>query len=275
MATINSIFLDAFPKVKYEMSPVSQYSFTEQATDIFFRIGIIKDVLKDISSYYVYEIEEGDTPEIIAEKVYGDSGVGWMIVYANQILDSQFDWPLTDKQFQGYIKSKYGTIEAAKTGIHHYEKVVEKTNSNSDIVQISRYNIDEKSLIINSVGRPYNYYKPSRPEELRTADSTLIFSDTITIKADNDRSLNIFEGALPFTQYIETLNFDNETIIIKTYKNFVTYYDYENDLNENKRFIKVIKRQYYNQILNELDDFIFKAGGPGIRSYNVTTRRLV
>lgn len=275
MATINSIFLDAFPKIKYEMSPVAQYSFTEEATDIFFRVGMLKDVLKDIAAYYVYEIEEGDTPEIIAEKVYGDSGAGWIIVYANQILDPQFDWPLTDKQLQVYIKNKYGTVEASKTGVHHYEKIVKKTSSNSDYEDIIKFVIDKESLIINSVGRPYNYYDPSKPEELMTADSTLLYSDTTTIRADNARSLNINEGALPFTQFVETINDGTDTITITTFKNFVTYYDYEKELNDNKRFIKVIKKIYYEQLINEFDDFLLKAGGPGIRSYDVSTRRLI
>ena len=83
-------FFDYFPKVKYDINR-SQYPNYETVTNVFFRLAILKDVLSNTSSYYVYDIESDDTPEIIAEKVYGDSGAGWIILFANQIIDPQFE----------------------------------------------------------------------------------------------------------------------------------------------------------------------------------------
>lgn len=278
MATVNSSFLNSFPRVKYDMSPVNEYSFTEEATDIFFRIGIIKNALNNINSYHVYEIQDGETPEIIAEKVYGDSGVGWMVIYANSILDPQFDWPLTYTQFQNYIKSKYGSIESAKTGIHHYEKVVTKTNSSSDVETVSRFIINKEKLTVNNIGMPFSYFVPLNVTLRKTVDSTIIKADNVKsdLTADNDYDRDIFEGSVPL-MYVQTVNIDGQTVTITISGNSVSYYDYEEQLNENKRFIKVIKREYYPQIMSEFDNILSKSvttSATGISTVAQYIRRL-
>ena len=66
-------FFDLFPKVKYDINK-SLYPTYESVTNILFRLAILKNILSNTSSYYVYDIESDDTPEIVAEKVYGDAG---------------------------------------------------------------------------------------------------------------------------------------------------------------------------------------------------------
>jgi hypothetical protein len=57
--------------------------------------------------YYTYDIQEGDTPEIIAHKYYGDSYRYWIVLFANELLDPQWDWPMTYKMFEQYLADKY------------------------------------------------------------------------------------------------------------------------------------------------------------------------
>jgi hypothetical protein len=42
-------------------------------TNIMVRVSIIPQILNNLAIYYQYDIQEGDTPEIIAHKYYGDS----------------------------------------------------------------------------------------------------------------------------------------------------------------------------------------------------------
>ena len=46
----------------------------------------------------------------------------------------------------------------------------------------------------------------------------------------------------------ENLTIEGQTIIETEYRNAVTYYDYEDELNEAKRTIRIIKKEYYTQI---------------------------
>lgn len=101
-----SKFLGLFPKVDYNMSN-EIYGTKEKVTDIFFRVAFVKKTLKDIGSYYVYEVQDGDTPEVLADIVYGDPGAHWMILYANDIEDPQFDWYMDYSTFQRFVAEKY------------------------------------------------------------------------------------------------------------------------------------------------------------------------
>lgn len=55
-----------------------------------------------------YTIQEGETPEIIADKQYGSTDWYWAILLLNNIIDVQNDWPLTSLDLDNSIDKKYG-----------------------------------------------------------------------------------------------------------------------------------------------------------------------
>lgn len=89
------------------------YALTDISRNIRFR----KEVLANISSYDSYDIIDGETPEIIAEKIYGNAEYHWIIMLANDMYDYRKDFPLTQLQLEKYVFDKYG--EDADD-IHHY-----------------------------------------------------------------------------------------------------------------------------------------------------------
>jgi len=107
-------FFGKFPKIQYNITN-TLFGSKETVTNIFFRIGYVKKVLNELSSYYVYEVDDGDTPDNLADKVYGDSGANWMILYANDIMDPQYDWPLDYQSFNKYLFEKYKSQVKAAT----------------------------------------------------------------------------------------------------------------------------------------------------------------
>jgi hypothetical protein len=86
-------------------------------TDISRNIRFRKEVLANITSYDEYDIVDGETPEIIAEKVYGNSEYHWIIMLANDMYDYRADFPLTQLQLEKYVFDKYGD---AADDDHHY-----------------------------------------------------------------------------------------------------------------------------------------------------------
>ena len=74
-------------------------------------------VLQNVSLYEYYDIREGDTPEIISEKVYGTPLYHWTIMIANQKYDYAVDYPLTAAELAEFVTYKYGDFV---NGIHHY-----------------------------------------------------------------------------------------------------------------------------------------------------------
>lgn len=230
--SVSTQFLDIFPKVMYEMDR-NGYSVKEMSVDIFFRIGMIRETINQASSYYVYNIQDGETPEILADKFYNNPGAAWMILYANYMIDPQWDWPLQYKDFQKYIINKYGSIENAKTTVHHYEKVITRINSKDNTTTITKFEIDKERIANGALNVPYNYYEPS------------------------DGDYNWKEGAVPVANNSRQTTFANNVVVTENINRNVVYaYDYEDDLNESKREIKVIKKVYYESILSELTALI-------------------
>ena len=74
-------------------------------------------------------MKDGETPEIIASKLYGWSGYHWIILLVNNIIDPYFDWPLSGDDLVATIRKRYTTpdrdgLEYAYSTIHHYQDIL-------------------------------------------------------------------------------------------------------------------------------------------------------
>jgi len=247
-----SPYFDLFPKIKYDID--GEGLNTESVTNIFKRIGILREVLSNAGSYVLYEIEENDTPEVLAEKVYNDAGAGWIIIYANKIIDPQFDWPMNDSVFKKYIIQKYGSIANAQTSYHHFEKVVETTVDG--ITYTRKYVVGEERLTDNALNVPFTYYTPYTDNLILTADTSLVTADNVSFTVDHSNHAAYDDTSLPEYYSYEAHNVNNKTVFLNTYGVAVSNYDYEVEQNEAKRYIKVIKAQYYTQIMREFKNIV-------------------
>lgn len=87
-------------------------------TDITRNIRFRRDILANITVYDYYDVVEGETPEIVAEKIYGNAQYHWIVMLVNERYDYLGDWPLTQATLDLYVIDKYGS---AANSIHHYE----------------------------------------------------------------------------------------------------------------------------------------------------------
>ena len=171
-------------------------------TNLLARANILPEALKSPLLYYTYDIQEGDTPEIVAHKYYEDSYRYWIVLFANQIIDPQWDWPLSGNNFEKYITDKYTTFNPHST-THHYEKIMEQTDITT--------NTTTKNMVIVS----QNTY------------NSIVSSTT---------SYTLPTG----------------TVSVTTTGRAVDYYTYEMELNESKRNISLLNKDYVNEFETEL-----------------------
>ena len=283
-------FFDYFPKIYYDINknPISNYKL---ATNILVRTRLVREVLVNSGSYRYYTIRDGDRPEILADKAYGDPEAHWIILYANDILDPQYDWPMDSRTFVKHIKDKYGSIEAAKTGVHHYEKVIERLNSTTNTTTTKRIKVDKNAYYVlsledadgtlstanvivgqNSSANGYIVYDAGSNTYTVLANNNLVFETgeevfitpanvTANIATVNDTALNTgaedyFFDDLSVTQSVNTYEVAGDTITETIYRQAVSYYDYEEELNDSKRNIIIIKKEYYEQIMNEFKNLM-------------------
>lgn len=147
-------YLNKFPKLFY-----TKDNKTTVVTNLLVRIATIKGNIDPAAIYYQYDIQEGDTPEIIAHKYYGDSGYHWVVMLFNDIFDPFYDWPMTYQQFVLYINEKYGSQAAALATVQQYEKMISSTDSLSQVTTKNTYIIDLNSytnLIPNTTTKSFS-----------------------------------------------------------------------------------------------------------------------
>jgi len=195
-------YFDTLPKVIYTQTGVSSVY-----TNLLARVSVIPEILKDPLIYYSYDIQEGDTPEVIAHKYYGDSYRYWIVLFANELLDPQWDWPMTSKVFEQYLAEKYPSINVYSE-IEYYEKVITQYDTNTQTTTVNKVRINQST---------YN--------------------------------------SLPITQ-TATYTLPTGPVTITTERNAVSVYDYELDLNEAKRNIKILNSIYVNQFEEQFKELL-------------------
>lgn len=193
-------YFNKFPKLLY-----TKNSNTTLVTNLLARVDTIKSKLDSASLFYTYDIQEGDTPELIASKYYDDAELHWVVLMFNDMYDPFYDWPMHYQQFQSYIVDKYGDVATAMATHHHYEKTISTLDSYSGETTKNTYMIDLNSYNAAVVG-------------------------TITRTFPN-----------------------GQTVTVTTAKRNVDSYVYEEELNESKRTIKLIKSDLIPDIRKQFE----------------------
>lgn len=92
-----------------------------------------------------YTIQDGDTAENIAYRLWTDSSLSWILCFVNGIIDPFFDWPLRSDELLEFTKNKYGSDNIYAT--HHYERdgyVVNGSPSDKTVTAVSNFDYEFK-----------------------------------------------------------------------------------------------------------------------------------
>jgi|TARA_B110000093_G_C12669669_1_gene285672 hypothetical protein len=119
-----------------------------------------------------YDVKDGERPEDIAFKLYGDAEYHWVVLMSNNITDRYYQWPLTQPQFAEYLTDKYGA--GSEDAVHHYEKTQDSgptsSRDNSHLVECNED--DENPAIISN--RQYEQRKQDEYRQIRLLDPRYI-----------------------------------------------------------------------------------------------------
>jgi len=110
------MYFKDIPNIYYKVN-INNKEHLKILKDITYNIRLKKNLLDNISLYYDYDLVKGDTPEIIAHKIYGSTKFHWLIMLANEKYHWIKDFPLDDEILQQYIDDKYGETQ---NDIRHY-----------------------------------------------------------------------------------------------------------------------------------------------------------
>lgn len=134
------MFFKAMPRMSYKAN-----GKTISTKDIFRRVGLDRQ-LNNALAVESYYINDGETPDIVANNKYGSSNYHWVLLLINDIVNPYEDWPRRDAELFAYVEAKYGVGSASVE--HHYRLV-----SNTSII----VDYDAAKLISGEIEPVSNY----------------------------------------------------------------------------------------------------------------------
>ena len=170
-----------------------------QTKNLFRRVKIREDLFANFMQFDKYEVIGDERPDNVAEKVYGNDGLDWVILLSNNIIDINNEWPMNQSQLNMFLDEKYTPQQLVS--IHHYETLELRDNKNQLILPAGLVVDENFNMEYLSGGQ---------------VKSTNSLVDGRPIRA-------------------------------------VTFFDYENDLNDQKRNINVLKQEFLGLFIKDFE----------------------
>ena len=185
-----------------------------------FRRAKLYDYLNDnVSIFNKFVIGDGDRPDTIAESLYNDSSLDYVVVLVAGITNINHEWPLQDFQVYDYALQKYGT-ESKMFENHHYETFEIKDDKGRQILP--------PDLIVD--------------KDFKMDGSALRFNSTYTLISEAGNT---------------QLDDKNEyTVSTDNIARAVSNFEHEISENEKKREINVLRNGYLSIFINDLRDVV-------------------
>jgi hypothetical protein len=205
-------YFSKFPKIYFT---VNDGQSVDRITNIMAKFSLNDSIKDNTAVYYEYDVTESDTPEIVANKMYGSPERHWVVLMMNNIVDPQYDWPMTTITLNNFIDAKYSNtqyansntsgagLSYAESNVHSYYKVITTTIPNGSKI-VNEYQVDAN-----------------------THANVTVSTSTVTLA-------------------------DNNVITIATSKDSKTYYEHEVEQNESKRKIKLLKPEFVPTLEDEI-----------------------
>jgi len=208
-----SKYFNYFPKTFYTSN--SDSIGVDSVTNIIARFAFENSLKENSIAFYPYQVQDSDTPEIIAHKFYGNSERHWIVLLLNDIIDPQFDWPIKSDNLIKFIDEKYTANGAANTP------------AQSGLAwAISENNIQGYFKVITT-----------------TANDGTITTEKISL--DGNTYANVAASSISKTTQA------GEVVKIVITKETQSYYTYEQEQNESKRDIKLLKKEFISEVEKE------------------------
>ena len=181
---------------------ISNYT---QVKNLFKKGKMREDIFQDLTVFEKYNVKGDDRPDNVANEIYGDPTLDWVVLTSNNIINIYNEWPLSQQVFEDYILDKYDTYEKLDE-IHHYES--NEVKDSTGIIIFPRG-------VQVSAAQSVSYYEPTRDEQ----------------------------------------------VTVNPVSKAVTNYQYEEEINNKKRRIFLLKPSYLNVVFDDLEEMMeYKKG---------------
>lgn len=278
-------FLGRFPTISYKGQSVN---------NILIKIVIDRITKKYSTVYYPYVIREGERPDIIAADYYGDARYAWLVYLSNNIVDPYYEWPMTTTEFASFINKKYGGIDVASQEIAFWrnkwygdDSIItpayyaslpsyakkywtpsdEYSNTPTAYIRKPQDLVVETNKVVSLAVSNSSIFSLNQNIYQYTAGN-LTGSGFVLENSDNTLVVKDVIGTIGSGTVYNTANTISTTVSSSTtvvtnisadelsYWEYVTKYDYEDELNESRKHIQIIDKRFLDVIETELDQLL-------------------
>lgn len=271
-------YFDKLPTITYNKFLVK---------NLMARVRMSDQVRSSKTSFFPYEIEEGDRIDILSNLYYDDPGYSWLVWLTNNNVDPFYDQPLDQNTFIDFIKQKYGSYNLAARKIYYYrnnwydntsdsittagfaslgnstQKYYEPVLNNAfQVVKYVRKRQDDKlatnkviTFDISSVSGSFKVGEEVRTDETNYAFVTFANSSVITCQHVTGAITSTIEGRESgATATVGTVTTIAQTLAATEplFWSPVTFFDHEQELNEAKKAIKLLDARFKDQAEEDL-----------------------
>ena len=99
------------PDLFYQSPLKTRNSSTEyvRVKNLFRRVKLRDDLQNVFTLFDKYQIKQGERPETVAERLYGDVTYDWVVLLTAGIVNVRDQWPISDYELYKYAENKYGS----------------------------------------------------------------------------------------------------------------------------------------------------------------------
>jgi hypothetical protein len=97
-------YYDVIPKIVYQLDGDTQRLATNLLASVRRRA---KKVTENYLIFDLYTVEDGDTPEIVADKLYGHTKYWWVVCLVAEIVKPK-DWPISTDELERRMDDELG-----------------------------------------------------------------------------------------------------------------------------------------------------------------------
>ena len=136
-----SNYFSQLPDFEYvSRLPDARISDYISVKNLFKKGKLREDIIEQTAVFTKYKIKGDDRPDNVAQELYGDPDLDWVVLASNNILNVYDEWPMTQRNFENYLLEKYGTYEEMNA-VHHYE-TTEVKNTQGAVITAAGLQVD-------------------------------------------------------------------------------------------------------------------------------------
>ena len=208
-----SSYFNLIPDFDYvSRLPDAKISDYIRVKNCFRRVTLREDIFQCLTFFTKYSIKGDDRPDNVANKVYENPSLDWLILLANNITHIPTEWPMSQYDFDKFMLEKYDDYETFYNGIHHHETIEVKNSNgviivraglevNSDFTQTYYDYYDAEMKTKSNITRPVTNYEYEEKLENKKREIFVLKQEYLTVVLDDVDDIMPYEKGS--TEYID------------------------------------------------------------------------